>query len=125
MALRVVKPVHIKIGSLGNQKFRKGFYCYVGSALNNLEKRVQRHVRTSLEKTQKKFWHIDYLLSSPFVKLSKVYYKESTEKEECRIASMISKSGGKIPGFGCSDCNCDSHLFKIKEFKLGLKELEV
>lgn len=29
----------IKVGSLGKLKFAKGHYVYVGSALNNLEKR--------------------------------------------------------------------------------------
>jgi len=43
-------------------------------------------------------------------KVVNVYFKESNKKEECKIVKTFSKFTPVI-GFGCSDCNCKSHLF--------------
>ena len=94
----------IQIGKLGNIFFEKGFYVYIGSALNGLEQRINRHLRTD----KKLHWHIDYLLKS--AKVDSVYYKENKQKEECKIAKSFSKLKS-VNGFGCSDCKCKSHLF--------------
>lgn len=34
----------IRIGKLGPLEFARGFYFYVGRALNGLEKRIKRHI---------------------------------------------------------------------------------
>ncbi len=94
----------IQIGKLGDILFKKGFYVYIGSALNGLEQRINRHLRTD----KKLHWHIDYLLKS--AKVDSVYYKENDQREECKIAKSFSKLK-PVSGFGCSDCNCKSHLF--------------
>ena len=104
LLIDLVKDKEIKIGKLGNIFFKKGTYVYVGSALNNLEKRIQRY--HSSEK--KLHWHIDYFLK--YAKIVDVYYKESNKKEECKIAKNF-ENFKKIEDFGCSDCNCESHLF--------------
>jgi len=94
----------IKVGKLGKIFFKKGFYVYVGSALNGLEQRIERHKRSD-----KKFhWHIDYLLK--YAEIKNVFYKESIKKEECEISKKFEKFE-TISGFGCSDCKCNSHLF--------------
>ena len=36
---------------------------------------------------------------------------ETEEKVECILAQSLAKGFPSIPGFGSSDCNCDSHLF--------------
>ena len=51
--MELLKEGKIRIGSLGKITFKKGFYAYVGSAMNNLEKRVQRHLRK-----KKNFYHL-------------------------------------------------------------------
>lgn len=120
LLIEVEKNINIRIGNLRRINFRKGFYAYIGSAQNNLEKRIERH----LKKEKKKFWHIDYLLSSSFAKVNIVFYKETDKEEECKIAKMLSKIAKQIKGFGSSDCNCESHLFilnDMKSFKLFLK----
>ena len=94
----------IKVGKLRNIDFKKGIYVYVGSGLNSLEKRVQRHFSTQ----KKTHWHIDYLLAH--AKIVNAFLNPSNEKEECIIARSFDKLE-KIKGFGCSDCKCDSHLF--------------
>jgi len=95
----------IPVGKLGKIDFKEGFYIYAGSALNGLDQRIQRHIR----KQKKIHWHIDYLLNH--AKIVNVFYKQSEAKEECFIAKTLEKELSAIPGFGCSDCTCKSHLF--------------
>jgi len=123
LLIKVDKNIEARIGSLGSIKFEKGNYAYVGSAQNNLEKRVVRHK----SKNKKTFWHIDYLLSNKHVRILKVFFKEAGKAEECKIAKKLSKTEDVIPKFGCSDCKCQSHLFRIKNLKsiakLGVKNV--
>ncbi len=109
LLIEVPKDLDIKIGRLGKLRFDKGRYVYVGSAMNSLEKRIERH----FTKDKKKFWHIDYLLSNKNIKIKKVYLNLSKEKLECAIAKKINKNNVQIKNFGCSDCKCTSHLFMI------------
>ncbi len=123
LLIKVNKKIQQKIGSLGKINFNKGIYAYIGSAQNNLEKRIARHKM----KDKIKFWHIDYLLSNKNVKILKVFYKNSQKSEECKIARTLTKTERFIPKFGCSDCTCKSHLFEITDLKnilnLGVNEL--
>ena len=96
---------NIKIGSLGNIFFKEGFYAYIGSALSSLEARIKRHLRDD----KNLHWHIDYLLKK--TEIIEVFCKKSTTKEECDIANFFNQKLELIPGFGCSDCKCKSHLF--------------
>lgn len=98
------KYQEIQVGKIGKIFFKKGYYAYIGSALNGLENRIKRHLRSE----KKMHWHIDYLLQHSEVK--DVFYKESLEKIECGIAQKFEKTSS-IKGFGCSDCACESHLF--------------
>jgi Uri superfamily endonuclease len=97
----------IKIGKLGEIDFKKGYYVYIGSALNSIDSRIRRH----LSKEKKLFWHIDYLLNSPNSIVDEVILERSPEKWECNVAIEISKKGIPKNKFGCSDCKCSSHLF--------------
>jgi len=110
LLINVGKNLQLEIGSLGKINFDKGKYAYVGSAQNNLEKRIKRH----MSKNKKKFWHIDYLLGNKFTKIVDTFYKKSEKSEECRIANKLNKTEIPVLKFGCSDCNCKSHLFKIR-----------
>ncbi|MEW5761414.1 MAG: DUF123 domain-containing protein, partial [Candidatus Thermoplasmatota archaeon] len=38
---------NIRVGKLGSIKFNKGYYAYVGSAMNNLVMRIHRHMGNS------------------------------------------------------------------------------
>lgn len=109
MIIKIKKNIKQKIGKLGEIKFDKGDYIYVGSAQNGIEKRIERH----LKKRKKEFWHIDYLLINRDAVINKVYCKKGKKEEECKTAEELSKHGKPIAKFGCSDCDCKSHLFKI------------
>lgn len=116
----------IKIGALGEIEFNKGTYVYVGSALNSLIPRLKRHQRTSNGEQNVIHWHIDYLLNNEEVELTSIYIVESGEQLECRIAKRVGRHGSPVPRFGCSDCKCNSHLFKVDNLdfitKIGLKK---
>ncbi|MBN2251402.1 MAG: GIY-YIG nuclease family protein [Candidatus Altiarchaeota archaeon] len=106
----------IRIGALGNVSFKKGFYAYAGSGMGGLEARVMRHLRRG----KKLHWHIDYLLEKAKVRV--VYIRPSGRREECEIARMFASRFQCVPGFGCSDCRCKSHLFysgSLEDFKIG------
>ena len=115
LLILIKKDVGVKIGALGNIKFTKGTYAYIGSAQNNIEKRIKRH----LSKNKRFHWHIDYLLNNKNVEVKGVLTKNSSKKEECRTAQRLLKIGMLIVDFGCSDCKCKSHLFKVKDIKIG------
>lgn len=105
LILRNNKRRKIEVGALGKLKFLPGYYIYVGSALNNLKKRIERHKK----KKKKRFWHIDYLTN----KFQFLWAKKfpTDKKKECQIASLLKRRLLEIKGFGASDCNCSSHLF--------------
>jgi len=112
LVVRVSSPTEIKIGSLGKLGFKPGLYAYVGSAQNNLDLRVARHKR----KDKPVHWHIDYLLKNPAATVSDVFIKPSDKSEECRIADLLAHNCiESLGGFGCSDCNCPSHMFRIRD----------
>jgi Uri superfamily endonuclease len=105
----------IQIGKLGLIDFTRGFYLYIGSALNGIGRRVSRHLRVK----KNNFWHIDYLLSKRYVNIEKVYCLESDKKIECQIAEKLGGAAESIEGFGSSDCRCRSHLFFLGDWKRG------
>jgi len=109
--ISVERDISVKVGALGKVKFNKGNYTYIGSAQNGIRKRVARH----LKREKRKFWHIDYLLAQKYARVEKVLYKEAAKKEECKMAQALFRFGNPVRGFGCSDCSCQSHLFKVKE----------
>ena len=111
----------ISIGEKGEKSFNKGYYIYVGSALNGLDQRIQRHLR----KQKKIHWHIDYLLKHAVIIY--VFYKEGKIKEECNIAKKLDGKLFSFPFFGCSDCRCKSHLFygSFEEVMSAVEKLQM
>ncbi|MCS7144580.1 MAG: GIY-YIG nuclease family protein [Archaeoglobaceae archaeon] len=94
----------IEVGKLGFFEFEPGYYYYVGSA----EKisRVRRHFGRKRKK-----WHIDYI-SEVFDVLGAILLNF----EECELAKKVKLT--PIKGFGCSDCDCYSHLFYSRNFTI-------
>jgi Uri superfamily endonuclease len=105
LIIKLQKGKGITIGKLGSVSFAAGYYVYVGSALNGLSARITRH----LKKDKKLHWHIDHFLKE--AKVSEVIYGITTQAKECAVASHLAMSLNSAPDFGCSDCNCISHLF--------------
>ncbi|MCS3921834.1 endonuclease-3 [Methanococcus voltae PS] len=115
LKINLKSPKKIKIGKKGKEiKFRKGDYYYIGSAMGNslnLYNRVNRHLAEAKDKNN--HWHIDYLLE--FGNIKEIYIVESPE--ECNFAKKMFKNKNMeyVEDFGCSDCNCKSHLFYIRD----------
>ncbi|UCH57795.1 MAG: DUF123 domain-containing protein [Candidatus Bathyarchaeota archaeon] len=105
-------------------EFPRGHYVYVGSALNGLDARIRRHLDTSKGSYSAIHWHVDYLLKERAVNIEAVYIKLTEERMECALAESVSEKGIPVPGFGCSDCRCVSHLFRVEGCDLARLELE-
>ncbi|ALM75144.1 GIY-YIG nuclease family protein [Thermococcus barophilus] len=88
---------------------KAGYYVYVGSAMNSLEKRVERHFR----KDKKLHWHVDFLLKE--AKLLRAYLIPSDAKIEEELSMEVSKFGKPIEGFGASDLRIGSNLHYFKD----------
>lgn len=115
------KTDSLKIGNLYEDlKFKKGFYVYIGSAMNSLAPRLNRH----LSNDKKMHWHIDYLLKSPDCHIRDILFNISEERIECKLAKSISKEGEEIPRFGSSDCSCNSHLIYFKRKRDALDSVK-
>lgn len=110
--LRLDKSVRIKVGKLGTFLFPAGRYVYTGSALNGLEKRIERHFR----KQKKLRWHIDFLLQH--AQIESVTVVETDERIECELnCQVLNRPKAKVivKGFGSSDCRCPAHLIYLGE----------
>ncbi len=98
----------IEVGALGEFEFEPGWYAYTGSALGSGGfSRVDRHQELAAGARDTRHWHIDYLLGHPAATLDTVIRSHGADIE-CAVASTL--DGGSIPAFGCSDCDCLSHL---------------
>lgn len=75
LVIKVEKDMQVSVGALGKLAFKKGLYAYVGSAQNNLEKRVSRHLR----KEKRMCWHIDYLLDNDRTRVVEIFHKQSQQ----------------------------------------------
>lgn len=100
----------VQVGKWGVIHIEPGYYLYVGSAFGpgGINARVTRHHRTNKEK----HWHIDYLREH--MDLISVCYSYDNKKLEHQWAQALSAMADMDPvhGFGCSDCQCYSHLFR-------------
>ncbi len=109
LVLRADSSRRIAIGRWGMLDVRPGYYLYAGSAFGpgGVSARVARHCR----ETQVRHWHVDYLrkVTAPV----EVWYGCGSRDLEHRWAEIVGDTCGvlSVPGFGCSDCGCESHLF--------------
>lgn len=121
LLINLKKDSRIKIGNkLSFINFKSGYYIYVGSAMNSLEARLNRH----LSDDKKKHWHIDYLLLNKNSQITDIYYTVSTKKVECEIARTISPNSSEIDNFGSSDCDCNSHLFYFEDIEDAITNIK-
>jgi Uri superfamily endonuclease len=110
LVLQLTRPRRIRIGRLGILAFPEGAYAYTGSAFGpgGLRARVRHHLRRSV----RPHWHLDYLRR--LCTAQDVWFVEG-ERLECVWADRLvhNKAAVPVPGFGCTDCRCRSHLFGV------------
>ena len=101
------EAVRIQVGRLGWIDLPAGRYVYTGSARRALEARIARHLRPRKQRR----WHVDWLTSSPGVRVREHL---RSGMPECELNQA---TPGTIPvaGFGASDCRagCGAHLKRI------------
>jgi len=107
--LNLKRDRRLFIGKLGQVKFRKGYYIYVGSAKAHLTQRIERHRRL----LKKYHWHIDYLRRAADFHVALPI--RASENLECDLADALEKiTDWEVNKFGSSDCGCKSHLFGMR-----------
>lgn len=115
IVLQMEEDSTITVGSLGDIRFPKGYYVYVGSARKNLDQRIAHH--KALRK--RRHWHMDYLRNAcRFTGAIPIRTKEDLEHKLAETLSCI--ADWTIPGFGCTDCSCKSHLFGFHQNPMHL-----
>lgn len=120
----------VEIGRLGLLHLEPGYYAYVGSALGpgGLRTRLGRH----LHGAGRVHWHIDNLRAHA-APVEAWYSYGPWRREHQWSAALRSRSDAAIPlpGFGASDCRCDSHLFfftrrpSLADFRLTLRRRDL
>jgi sugar fermentation stimulation protein A len=106
LILNLKRNRKIDVGKLGKVNFKKGFYIYVGSAMANLSKRMERH--RHLRKQH--HWPIDELRA--VAEFHSALAIRSSERLECEVGrAMSGMAEWSVPGFGSTDCSCQTHLF--------------
>lgn len=108
LILHLTRDETITVGRLGTLTFTRGYYCYAGSAVRQMSRRIERHLR----KRKKFFWHIDYLRDR--ADSCTALPVRTRLNREHDLARGIEEIGGRpVPAFGSSDCTCPSHLFAM------------
>lgn len=115
LVVTVPEPLVVEVGALGEEHFPAGGYSYVGSALGSGGfSRVDRHRQVASGDHDVRHWHVDYLLGHPATTLSDVV-RVPNEDCECELANGLGEDGTRpVPGFGSSDCGCESHLVRFR-----------
>ncbi|MBN1324059.1 MAG: GIY-YIG nuclease family protein [Methanotrichaceae archaeon] len=114
LILHLPAPETIAVGALGQIEFQEGYYAYTGSARGpGGFRRIDRHKRVLSGENSTRRWHIDYLL--PHTAFVEAVCTPTSRNLECAVAKAIGKRMRALPGFGCSDCRCISHLHHSTE----------
>lgn len=110
LILRADSPRRIRVGQWGLLDVHRGYYLYVGSAFGpgGVDARVSRHCR----ETETRHWHIDYLRHVAAPIEAWCAYGAHVE-HRCAQSLAVMRGVSSVPGFGCSDCKCASHLFTL------------
>ena len=100
----------VEVGALGSLAFPREWYAYTGSALGaGGFARVDRHRAVARGDNDARHWHVDYLLGDDGTTVDSVV--TTAADIECAVADrLIDAVGGAVADFGCSDCDCPSHL---------------
>ncbi len=106
LVLHIARSRSLAIGDLGKISFRKGYYIYIGSAEEQLSRRIDQHRRTGRRPAR----HIDYLREqTEWVEALSIRAQEALT---CVLADEMARiAGWSVSRFGTSGCGCPAHLF--------------
>jgi endonuclease-3 len=127
LIIRSYQPRRIRVGRCLSVSLERGLYIYTGSAVGrgstSLEGRISRHLRQE----KKRFWHIDWILSSGSARVLSVVFAKTARKMECKTnLEFLKDSCIVVPvrGIGSADCRCESH-FLMTRYTLGVLRQKV
>jgi len=112
---RLPRKETVQVGRLGFLEVPAGYYIYTGSAMGGLQGRLKRHLNGP-PKSGSLHWHIDYISAKAVDKSFAVIVTGS--RAECDLNLAVAAIPGAeiaAPGFGCSDCRCSSHLYRLAQ----------
>ena len=114
LILELKSSFRLSVGKLGIRSFPAGWYAYVGSALGpgGLPARIRHHMGIAT----RPHWHMDYLRPRGY--LREIWYGRGPFYDEHRWAACLQSMPGSVtvvPGFGSSDCRCETHLVYFRE----------
>jgi endonuclease-3 len=108
LLIELEAPTTIDVGALGTFDFEDGWYAYTGTAFGpGGFSRIDRHRDVATGRNETRHWHVDYLLGDDCARLVGTCRTPNVDAE-CRFSDRL--PGTRVPGFGASDCSCDSHL---------------
>ena len=104
----------LPVGKLGIFNFPAGWYAYTGSAFGpgGLPGRIRHHLAIAT----RPHWHMDYLRPRGYMR--EIWYGRGTCYDEHRWAVSLQSMPRSVtvaPGFGSSDCRCETHLVHFPE----------
>ena len=111
LLVQLDETADLTVGALGEREFPAGWYAYTGSALGaGGFARVDRHRAVAAGERDTRHWHVDSLLGHTAASIDLVSCSGRLDVE-CAVAARIERTVAEpVPGFGASDCGCDSHL---------------
>ncbi len=95
----------IPTGRLRAREYNKGWYVYIGSALNGISGRLQRHLR----RRKRARWHIDYLLAHG--ELEAVVAAETHDRLEC--AALLCDEDKLLGRAGLADAGLTHEHYEL------------
>ena len=121
LVLSSPRTARIAVGKRLRVTLDAGCYLYAGSAFGpgGLDARLRRHQHG----VGRRHWHVDYLrAATTFVG---AIVDRGSERREHQWAAELKACGdyATIPGFGCSDCRCTTHLFHAASAPASLADL--
>lgn len=117
LAVRLPRPLVLRLPATGTVTLEAGTYLYAGSARGpgGIRARVGHHLRRG----KRAHWHVDRLTAAGRV----VAVAVAPGGSECALFAAVSGLSGALlpaPGFGSSDCRrCAAHLAQVDEAELA------
>ncbi|MBL9139062.1 MAG: GIY-YIG nuclease family protein [Verrucomicrobiales bacterium] len=112
LILESTQRADVVVGRLGVLALQSGYYVYVGSAFGpgGLAARVGRHAQPS----KREHWHIDHVRARcSFIEVWFTCDRQPLEHHWAAAMARLSGASVPMPGFGSSDCDCPTHLFRF------------
>jgi endonuclease-3 len=108
LVVELAERADTEVGALGVRSLEAGWYAYTGSAHGaGGFARVDRHLELAAGERSTRHWHVDYLLGNDATEVDLAVCSAGVDAE-CAVARAV--DGQPVLGFGCSDCDCPTHL---------------